>query len=426
MVTHFAPDDLAKWTKAWAANPGKSLVYLQYGPSIPAYLKLAGKAANGIVWATVTGVYNDPVGKIFRSAYKAKFNQSAGFSNSGSGYDGINMLARAWGATGDGQNFKANIAQLKKMIHRGVNGGYWLTKNAGLAYPAQTPDPGIGQAHLFFQIQNGVHHIIQPAPVHRGVVHEPAVDRRLTGSAQDDRARLRRRPQDIRGLRGPGRRRDDGRSQERSSVLPAPTGPARPPSSTCSRAACARTRARSRSASAAITSLATHSRARLGLGTHLPGAARSDLAERRRDAARGARRLQPARARPTRWRTRASSSASQAPDRALAGGLDTLERRKLLLACLLQRHTSVLLMDEPCSGLLADEIDEIDAVIRRIVEERGCAVIVVEHRLELLFAIAKRVVVLDAGSVIAAGPADEVFELPIVRKAYFEDDGSET
>ena len=74
MVTHFAPDDLAKWTKAWAANPGKALVYLQYGPSIPAYLTLAGKAANGIVWATVTGVYNDPVGKIFRNNYKAKFN----------------------------------------------------------------------------------------------------------------------------------------------------------------------------------------------------------------------------------------------------------------------------------------------------------------------------------------------------------------
>ena len=47
---------------------------------------------------------------------------------------------------------------------RGVNGGYWLTKNAGLAYPAQTADPGVAQAHLFFQIQNGVQHIIQPAP----------------------------------------------------------------------------------------------------------------------------------------------------------------------------------------------------------------------------------------------------------------------
>ena len=86
------------------------------------------------------------------------------------------MLARAWAITGDGQNFKANIAQLKKMIHRGVNGGYWLTKNAGLAYPAQTADPGISQAHLFFQIQNGVHHIIQPAPYIEAVVHESVLD----------------------------------------------------------------------------------------------------------------------------------------------------------------------------------------------------------------------------------------------------------
>ena len=78
MVTHFDPNDLAKWTKAWAANPGKSLVYLQYGPSIPAYLKLAGKAANGIIWATVTGVYNDPVGKIFRAAYKPSSARAPG------------------------------------------------------------------------------------------------------------------------------------------------------------------------------------------------------------------------------------------------------------------------------------------------------------------------------------------------------------
>jgi ABC-type branched-subunit amino acid transport system ATPase component len=110
----------------------------------------------------------------------------------------------------------------------------------------------------------------------------------------------------------------------------------------------------------------------------------------------------------------------QAMNAALAGGLDTLERRKLLLTCLLMREPTVLLMDEPCSGLLQDEIDDIDAVIRRVVAERKCAVIVVEHRLELLFAVAQRVVVLDAGRLIADGGAREVFEEPAVRRAYFE------
>ena len=80
-------------------------------------------------------------------------------------------------------------------------------------------------------------------------------------------------------------------------------------------------------------------------------------------------------------------------------------------------------MDEPCSGLLADEIDEIDAVIRRIVDERGCAVVVVEHRLELLFAIARAGGRARRGKRDRGGCRDEVFDLPIVRKAYFEDAG---
>jgi branched-chain amino acid transport system ATP-binding protein len=108
------------------------------------------------------------------------------------------------------------------------------------------------------------------------------------------------------------------------------------------------------------------------------------------------------------------------PDERLSGELDTLDRRKLLLACLLMRGPIVLLLDEPCSGLLREEIDEIDEVIRRIRDETGAAVLVVEHRLELLTAIADRVAVLDEGRKIAEGPPREVFDDPAVRVAYFE------
>jgi len=172
-----------------------------------------------------------------------------------------------------------------------------------------------------------------------------------------------------------------------------------------------------------VTSLSTHHRARLGLArTFQAPLVPTSLTVG--ETLRSARNAYSPSVTPEAVDYARKLVGLQAPDSTLSGSLDTLERRKLLLACLLQRDTHVLLMDEPCSGLLADEIDEIDAVIRRIVEERGCAVVVVEHRLELLFAIAKRVIVLDAGSVIAAGPANEVFDLPIVRKAYFEDDGS--
>jgi ABC-type branched-subunit amino acid transport system ATPase component len=103
--------------------------------------------------------------------------------------------------------------------------------------------------------------------------------------------------------------------------------------------------------------------------------------------------------------------------------LDTLGRRKLLLACLLMHQPSVLLLDEPCSGLVQDEIDEIDGIIRNVASESGTAVMVVEHRLELLTAVAGRVAVLDEGAKIAEGPPDEVFDDPAVRAAYFEAPG---
>jgi len=102
------------------------------------------------------------------------------------------------------------------------------------------------------------------------------------------------------------------------------------------------------------------------------------------------------------------------------GGLVTLNRRKLLLACLLMRAPTVLLLDEPCSGLLQDEIDEMDGIIRVLAEESGLAVAVVEHRLELLHAVAETVIVMDAGKTIAEGSPAVVFEDPIVRQAYFD------
>lgn len=109
-----------------------------------------------------------------------------------------------------------------------------------------------------------------------------------------------------------------------------------------------------------------------------------------------------------------------ADDDRATGALDTLDRRKLLLVCVLMRKPKALLLDEPCSGLLRDEIIEIEDVIRRLVDQTGVAVIVVEHRLEILETLARQVVVLDAGEQIAIGAPSDVFNDPKVREAYFE------
>ncbi len=112
------------------------------------------------------------------------------------------------------------------------------------------------------------------------------------------------------------------------------------------------------------------------------------------------------------------------PPGMLAGRLETLNRRKLLLACLLMRRPRVLLMDEPAAGLIGAEIAEIDRLITFMSRELGITVLLVEHRLELLDAIADRVVVLDLGRLIAEGLPEQVFTLPQVRAAYFEADAN--
>lgn len=103
-----------------------------------------------------------------------------------------------------------------------------------------------------------------------------------------------------------------------------------------------------------------------------------------------------------------------------ASVLGAFDRRKLLLACHVMRGPKVLLMDEPASGLINAEIDELDLIMRRLVDEYRIGVILIEHRLELLSAVADTCVVLDLGEVIATGTPADVFEDPRVRAAYFE------
>ncbi|WP_022720418.1 ABC transporter ATP-binding protein [Rhodopseudomonas sp. B29] len=100
--------------------------------------------------------------------------------------------------------------------------------------------------------------------------------------------------------------------------------------------------------------------------------------------------------------------------------LKTFERRKLLMATLLMRHPKMLLMDEPAAGLINAEIDEIDQILRMLSKEMNVGIVIVEHRIELLESIADRVVVMDAGEIIAQGELADIIDSEAVRAAYFE------
>lgn len=164
MIDHWVAAELASFAQAFVLDPTPgALVYLQYGPSQPEFLDLAGEAAEGFIWGSVIGVYADEKGKAFREAYKAKYPGTMGMVYTGSGYDTIHILAEAW-KTADPADFDAVGKAIKAIKYRGVCGTYTFANdtNSPLSYPTMTDDAEGAQAHLIFQVQDGEHKIISP------------------------------------------------------------------------------------------------------------------------------------------------------------------------------------------------------------------------------------------------------------------------
>ncbi len=87
------------------------------------------------------------------------------------------------------------------------------------------------------------------------------------------------------------------------------------------------------------------------------------------------------------------------------GDLTTGQRKLVALARAMASEPSVLLLDEPCSGLDQHEREEVGRVIRTLAESWGVGVLLVEHDIHLVRRIADRIVALDFGHVIARGTA---------------------
>jgi len=78
----------------------------------------------------------------------------------------------------------------------------------------------------------------------------------------------------------------------------------------------------------------------------------------------------------------------------------------------------LLLLDEPSSGLDRMETVALTRVLDRVRSDKGTAILLVEHDLEMVQRAASRLYVLDFGQLIASGPTQEVLTDPAVRKAY--------
>ncbi|HKY67555.1 MAG TPA: ATP-binding cassette domain-containing protein, partial [Acidimicrobiales bacterium] len=102
--------------------------------------------------------------------------------------------------------------------------------------------------------------------------------------------------------------------------------------------------------------------------------------------------------------------------------LSTGTRRVVDLACVLAQGPSVLLLDEPSSGIAQREAEALAPMLRRVRDELGASLLVIEHDLPLLGAISDRMIALDLGRVVAEGTPAEVIEHPAVVASYLGTD----
>jgi branched-chain amino acid transport system ATP-binding protein len=101
----------------------------------------------------------------------------------------------------------------------------------------------------------------------------------------------------------------------------------------------------------------------------------------------------------------------------LAGNLAFGEQRRLELARAIVAKPALLLLDEPAAGMNAEEIDQLDARIRKLKQD-GLTVLLIEHHMELVMAVTDRIAVLNFGQKIAEGTPDEVQTNRLVQEAY--------
>lgn len=93
--------------------------------------------------------------------------------------------------------------------------------------------------------------------------------------------------------------------------------------------------------------------------------------------------------------------------------------KRVELAIAMANSPKLLLMDEPTAGMAPKERNELMALTKKLVTERGVAVLFTEHSMDVVFAYADRMVVLARGRLIAEGQPELIRDHPKVQEVYF-------
>lgn len=109
------------------------------------------------------------------------------------------------------------------------------------------------------------------------------------------------------------------------------------------------------------------------------------------------------------------ASQAERPCSVLAYG----DIKRVELAMAMANSPKLLLMDEPTAGMAPKERNELMALTKKLVTERGVAVLFTEHSMDVVFTYADRMVVLARGRLIAEGQPHVIRDHPKVQEVYF-------
>jgi branched-chain amino acid transport system ATP-binding protein len=98
--------------------------------------------------------------------------------------------------------------------------------------------------------------------------------------------------------------------------------------------------------------------------------------------------------------------------------LSTGTRRVVDLACIAAHRPVMVLLDEPSSGIAQREVEALAPVLRRLRDEMGASLLVIEHDIPLVSSISDRLVALDQGAVLTSGRPSDVLTHPDVIESY--------
>jgi len=107
----------------------------------------------------------------------------------------------------------------------------------------------------------------------------------------------------------------------------------------------------------------------------------------------------------------------------VAAALSHGEQRQLEIAMVLATKPDVLLLDEPLAGMGAEEAQRMVALLQKLAPEH--AILLVEHDMDAVFAVADVITVMVNGQVLESGAPAQIRASPAVRRAYLGEDGPE-